>query len=381
MTLKKRRRRFATEIAIDALLIDEEFSSSVLRPFVSFVRHRACEQREQTAALSSGHNKAENLRIFVAREDIYPPSRLVFATPPTTVPAMLSDRPYMRNDYQREKTSLLIWLLSAMIAGFVVQFVLSVWLNTLEFERLVTLSPSAFISGRFWTLFTYPFRHGSILHLLGIVLPVFFIGRELAPQVGERRLSWLALIAVVGSGLLWLGIHRDHGGELFGAAPILWCFFTLFACLSPNRRISFLIFFVIPITTRPKYIAWSLLGLDLAGFVFAELPGNSFQGLTVPHSAHLGAMLVGWLGAQHFMQANWLRLRPRPEIETLRRMKRPKDVSAASPISPVNLAPNREDLRAEVDRILDKINSHGFGALSPAEKRVLDDARDLLSRR
>jgi len=46
----------------------------------------------------------------------------------------------------------------------------------------------------------------------------------------------------------------------------------------------------------------------------------------------------------------------------------------------VNLT-NRDDLRAEVDRILDKINSQGFGALTADEKRVLDEARDLLSRR
>jgi hypothetical protein len=33
-----------------------------------------------------------------------------------------------------------------------------------------------------------------------------------------------------------------------------------------------------------------------------------------------------------------------------------------------------------VDRILDKINSDGFGALTEAEKRLLDEAKDLLSR-
>jgi hypothetical protein len=46
----------------------------------------------------------------------------------------------------------------------------------------------------------------------------------------------------------------------------------------------------------------------------------------------------------------------------------------------VNLSP-RADLRAEVDRILDKINSQGFGALTEEEKRRLDEAKDLLSRR
>lgn len=46
----------------------------------------------------------------------------------------------------------------------------------------------------------------------------------------------------------------------------------------------------------------------------------------------------------------------------------------------VNLT-NRDDLRAEVDRILDKINSEGFGALTDEEKRLLDEARDVLSHR
>jgi hypothetical protein len=34
-----------------------------------------------------------------------------------------------------------------------------------------------------------------------------------------------------------------------------------------------------------------------------------------------------------------------------------------------------------VDRILDKINSGGFGSLSADERRILDEAKDLLSRR
>ena len=37
-------------------------------------------------------------------------------------------------------------------------------------------------------------------------------------------------------------------------------------------------------------------------------------------------------------------------------------------------------LKAEVDRILDRINSHGFGALTPAERQILDRARGLLGR-
>jgi hypothetical protein len=41
---------------------------------------------------------------------------------------------------------------------------------------------------------------------------------------------------------------------------------------------------------------------------------------------------------------------------------------------------NRDELQREVDRILDKINSSGFGSLTDSEKHTLDRAKDLLSR-
>jgi hypothetical protein len=53
--LKKRWRRLAAEVAVDALLIDVELSPDILRPLVSFIRHRASEQRVERQTLSSGH--------------------------------------------------------------------------------------------------------------------------------------------------------------------------------------------------------------------------------------------------------------------------------------------------------------------------------------
>ena len=39
---------------------------------------------------------------------------------------------------------------------------------------------------------------------------------------------------------------------------------------------------------------------------------------------------------------------------------------------------DRPAMKKEVDRILDKINSKGFGSLSEEEKKLLDKAKDLL---
>jgi len=93
-------------------------------------------------------------------------------------------------------------------------------------------------------------------------------------------------------------------------------------------------------------------------------------------------MAAGWLYFRFVHSAPPWRetLGQRASIELPRWMKRAPPGAAPRPAYRVNIG-SREDLRAEVDRILDKINSQGFGALTPDEKRLLDEAKDSLSRR
>jgi membrane associated rhomboid family serine protease len=294
---------------------------------------------------------------------------------------MLSDRPYMRDAYQRERTSFLVWLVSALLAGFVVQLIFSSVLDLRGFERLGALSSTALRHGEVWTLITYPFLHRGALHLLAVLLGLFFIGRELAPIIGDRRLAWLALISSVAGGLVWFGFHFRDAGAVMGATTILWCYLAVFACLFPNREISFLVFFVLPVTTRPKYVVWTLAVIDLVGLVASEiLPDRAFD-YHVPHSAHLAALLVGWVYYRYFHETSWLTLPARRDVELPRWMQRGKKspAPAASPAAVPSVA-SRQEIRAELDRILDKINSHGLASLTAEEKRLLDNAKAHLSR-
>ena len=292
---------------------------------------------------------------------------------------MLSDRPYMRDDYQREKTSFLIWFLSATIAGFVIQNVYTIWLQRPGFIQMFALSTVGLRHGYVWSLLTYPLLHQDVLHLLFVVLGVFFLGRELITNVGEKRMMWLTAAGALGAGLAWFAVNFNRDGLVLGSTSILLCYLSVFACLFPNREISFLVFFVLPVRTRPKYIVWVVLFVALMGFLFAELP-NRPLGAALPYSGYLGAMLVGWLYYRFFHEGNWMILRRSRDIELPRWMKRDRKAPAAAPVA-TTANSTREDLRAEVDRILDKINSHGFGSLTPEEKRKLDSAKDLLSRR
>lgn len=297
---------------------------------------------------------------------------------------MLSDRPYMQSGYPRNTTSAVTWLVSAIVAVFVLQFVFLRWFN-LEgaLENALGLTVANVKAGRVWTLFTYGLLHSTsnLLHVVGDLVILYFVGRILEPMLGSRRFFWLFGAAIVSGAALWLGAHwQIGGGPVIGATAGVVGLFVVFACFYPNQPTTFLLFFVLPVTLKPKYVAVALLAAELAGFVFYEvMRAASPFGPEIAFSAHIGGMLAGWIYFRYIHEAHWRLRTSSSDIELPRWLRKRPKVVAPPPVQ-IDLT-KREDLRAEVDRILDKINSDGFAALTADEKRLLDDARDLLSRR
>lgn len=297
---------------------------------------------------------------------------------------MLSDRPYMRDSGSRGRTSVLVWILCATVAMFILQNVATKVLGMGDLlERTFGLSIAGLRAGHVWTLVTFGFLHsqGFLLQILFIGVTIYFLGRELLPVTGSRRFFGLYLGCLLVGGLFWTAVNWRTGGflpnGLLGAAPAVTGLLALFALLYPNREITIFLLFI-PVTMKPKYIALAVLGLDLFCCVFYEVFGAPSP-LAFAPSAHLGGMAAGWLYYRYVHEREWSFHR-RPSVELPQWMKRRPPGAATPPQYNVNLG-NREHLRAEVDRILDKINSQGFGALTAEEKRLLDEARDLLSRR
>lgn len=277
---------------------------------------------------------------------------------------------------------MLVWLIVAIVAGFLLQTIFLRWFGVgREFASWFALSADGLQSGKVWTLITYAFLHSpaNLLHIVGNLLGLYFLGRELLPVMGEKRFLGFFAAAVVAGGLLWTGTHWNSADYVLGASAAVCGLLIIFACLHPNRPVTFLLFFVLPVTLKPKYVALTLLGLDLCGFVFYEVMG-AVSPFGFAHSAHLGGMLAGWVYYRYVHEAKWLSGTSEASFELPRWAQRKKTAATASPRYQVNLG-NRSDLKAEVDRILDKINSHGFGSLTEEEKQVLDNAKDMLSRR
>jgi len=296
---------------------------------------------------------------------------------------MLSDRSYMRDDYAPRSTSILTWILCALVSGFVLQNIAGLdfvrgRLGSNLVESLFALTPSGLREGQVWALLTYTLLHANILHILFNGLGLFLLGRELLPLLGSRRFLSVIVSASFLGAMLWLAARSfSGGGALIGASASVMALFVLFACIYPEREITFLLFFVLPVTVKPKYLVWILFGIDLFGFLFSELPGKAFD-TGIAYSAHLGGMLAGWVYFRYF-HANhgWDRA---ASIELPAWLRRRKQAKPSASFFKVNTGRPATQIRAEVDRILDKINSDGFGALTEEEKRILDEAKDLLSR-
>jgi hypothetical protein len=197
-------------------------------------------------------------------------------------------------------------------------------------------------------------------------------------MLGATRFLTRYAAMVLAGAIAWSAANWHVGGTLVGASAGVVGLFVVFACFYPNQPVTFLLLFLVPVTLKPKYIAIAALVIDLAGFTFYEVMGVPSP-FGFAHSAHLGGMAAGWIYYRYLHEANWHLPSRSGDIELPKWMKKAAKSSAPAAYQ-VNVG-SPGDLRAEVDRILDKINSSGFGALTAEEKRRLDEAKDLLSRR
>lgn len=296
---------------------------------------------------------------------------------------MLSDRHYMREVGYEHSFNPIKWLIAAFIALFLAQHVAERWFGQGGHYLWFGLSADAILHGRkLWTIFTYNFLQntagytGGVLMLIGNLLGLYFCGSDLRDRLGPRRFAWLYAGFIAAGALAWCAAYAlGVASLLFTPLASLTGVFVLFSCYRAEEKITFLVFFILPATVKPKYFCWFWVGLDLFGFLFYEMGGRSSP-LWNGHCANLAAALAAYSYYRVSSPSGLLT----GDIELPRWLRRRGKTTRSAPRFQVNI-PGRGDLRAEVDRILDKINSQGFGALTEEEKRRLDEARDLLSRR
>ena len=235
--------------------------------------------------------------------------------------------------------------------------------------------------GFVWQFLTYGILHDGPLHLIFNMLGIHFIGRSLELIVGSTRYLSLLLISLIVGGLMWV-VFNPQSASLIGFSASVLGVMSLYCLNRPKEKINLLLFFILPVSIKPKYILYGILAIEAYGFIFMELKTGS----SIAHSAHLGGIITGY--SFYIFQ---------PENRTLGFLlskipkftfKGPKSKTVRNPIKfgtkakgnyTVNLNSDNS-LQEEIDKILDKINSEGFGALNQGEKNLLEKAKNFLKK-
>ena len=244
------------------------------------------------------------------------------------------------------------------------------------------LSVQGLAHGYVWQLVTYQFMHASWLHILGNSWVIYAFGREVEAMLGGRK--FLALVfssGIVGGvcqvlvALVWpqyFGAHLEgaqfFSGETVGASACAFGLVAAFALIFPERELTMLIFFVIPVRMRAKTLLIGSAVLAVTGFAFPNviMPG-------VAHAAHLGGMVMGWFFVRKILQGDWSRLAGALHPAETRALRRPV-------LEPLAEKGPAGFVESEVDPILDKISAHGLQSLTTREREILEAARKHIKR-
>jgi membrane associated rhomboid family serine protease len=221
-----------------------------------------------------------------------------------------------------------------------------------DVSSALTLVP-VFVLSRPWTLVTYMFLHGGLMHLLFNMLGLFFFGPRLEDRLGSQDFLWLYFI----SGLMGavLSFVFTPYAAIIGASGAVFGVFLGFAYFWPRETIY--VWGIIPIEARWLVVIMTALSL-FGGF------GGAMGGIA--HFAHLGGFAGG------FLYLKWLEGTSRIgqlQAKASAIVSKDSDLQRWEKIRRENL---HEVNRGELDRIRDKIKATGVTSLTLDERMFLD---------
>ena len=277
---------------------------------------------------------------------------------------MLEDRDYMRQPvYHRLRMSFTVALLIVNAIVFLIECVTCGYPPVFSTGNYFALSVEGLKQGFIWQLLTYQFMHAGLLHILVNCWVIYVFGREIEETLGPQKFLALFLTSGVIGGLLqsgagWIWPHY-FGGAVVGASAGAFGLVAAYAILFPERQLTLLLFFVLPLTLRARTLL--ILSAILA------LLGIAFPISNIANAAHLGGMLTGIFFALQFSRGGW----PRWQFPSR---------STPSRESQNDLSTD-DFVKSEVDPILDKISAHGIQRLTAREREVLEKARAKMGKR
>jgi len=173
-----------------------------------------------------------------------------------------------------------------LVAANVAVFLLQTLLFSVGIEEVFGLSREGLMRGMVWQPVTYQFLHANLFHLLANMLGLWFAGKILEGILGKVRFVAFYLVCGIVGGLLQIAL--SPGPMLVGASGAVCGVVAAFSAMYPEMPITAVLFFVIPVHLRAKWLGIGILVVSVV-LIVTGLGGN------IGNAAHLGGALTGCL--------------------------------------------------------------------------------------
>jgi membrane associated rhomboid family serine protease len=209
-----------------------------------------------------------------------------------------------------------------------------------------------------WTPITYMFLHAGFMHLAFNMLGLYFFGPRLEMRLGGRKFLWLYFLSgVTGAALSFV---FTPSAAIIGASGGVFGVFLGFAMFWPRERVY--IFGILPME------AWVLVAVMT---VMALFGGFTSSRGGIAHFAHLGGFL-GAFGYLKYLERASPARRFKKRAASVPRQSGENERANLERWSRIPQESMHEVNRAEVDRLLEKVRTHGASSLTPSERECLD---------
>jgi membrane associated rhomboid family serine protease len=281
------------------------------------------------------------------------------------------------------------WLIDINVA---IAFLGWTIVNPQALQIALGFQASDFQNKQWWSLVTYMFAHGGVMHLAVNMYMLWIFGPRLEHSWGTPSFTRLYLFSGLGglaAHLLMSSLGMAGGGVLIGASAAVMGIMYAYAASWPEQEIFF--FGVIPM--KVKWMMVLLITLNLvSGIASMDAAGG------VAYFAHLGGIAFAWLFVRLPSAASLDRIRhrvspvpeetdeppravPRSLPRNRERMSEIDEIVAKSNAIAARrnsavLPPRKEEAGPAadaLDHVLDKISERGLESLTVAERKLLED--------
>lgn len=229
-----------------------------------------------------------------------------------------------------------------------------------------------------WSLVTYMFLHGGLMHILWNMLALYWFGKIFLSFFSTRHFTGLYLLGGIVGGLFFIMAYNifpmftssGNNTHLVGASAAVLAIVTASAVRVPDYKINLLLIGTVKLSTLA--VATVIISLLL---MTSDNAGGSF--------AHLGGAFAGWAFAYYLNKGRDLTLYINKAIDYVanicrngfKRSHKPKmSIFKGKRSDDYGYNAQKKEQGAEVDKILEKLKKSGYSSLSEEEKKKLFDA-------